>query len=593
MNTQENALGLQFANTATSTYSVRARIKGPFAPTTAYQSAGVYLALNTDNFAKLSVGQGSNGPRLEFGVETAATFGQAVQDTAFNLGDLDAASKAVDLWLVRKADGTIEALFRTITNLTTTPVLGPIVSLGTAAAPSWSGSSQLYGGLFDTHFGTTTAITATFDEFQLGPPVTPGGGNQAPGVNAGANQTVTLPAGASLSGSATDDGLPAPPALAYTWSQFSGPGTTTFTPNAASTTATFSVAGVYVLRLSVSDGALTGTDDVQVTVNAAGAAPFLVESGQVVMEAENAHANVPRGGKTWTPQTTPAGLVGSALQSLPNTGAQVDTGYTNTTAEVQYQVQFPAAGTYHVWLRGYAANSSDNAVHVGVDGAAVSTSDRLSLPTFGAWAWFKSTMDGPVATVTIGSAGVHTINVWMREDGLYIDRLLLTTDASLTPTGNGPAESPRVGGTGVTCASSSNPTTLTFSTTVAGTYGSSGFGCFMPGTVQPTGTNLAVNAGALVVTTAAGDLYQTVNTQENALGLQFANTGTYSVRARIKGPFTPSAPYQSAGVYPGVEHRQLREAVRWDWGQRTAAGVRPRDSRHVRVCRAGYGLRSD
>ena len=177
-----------------------------------------------------------------------------------------------------------------------------------------------------------------------------------------------------------------------------------------------------------------------------GSPAFLEQSGQVVMEAENAHGNVARGGKTWTAQTSPAGLVGSALQSLPNTGSQVDTGYTTTTAELQYQVQFPAAGTYHVWLRGYAANSNDNAVHVGLNGAAVTTSDRMSLPTFGAWAWFKSTMDGPVATLAIPGAGVHTINVWMREDGLYIDRLLLTTNTTFTPTGNGPAESPRVGG---------------------------------------------------------------------------------------------------------------------------------------------------
>ena len=98
--------------------------------------------------------------------------------------------------------------------------------------------------------------------------------NQAPVVNAGTAQTVTLPAGATLSGSATDDGLPNPPgALTYAWSKVSGPGTVTF-GNAASaaTTATFSVAGSYVLRLSASDSALTGTADLTVTVNPAGTA---------------------------------------------------------------------------------------------------------------------------------------------------------------------------------------------------------------------------------------------------------------------------------------------------------------------------------
>ncbi len=96
--------------------------------------------------------------------------------------------------------------------------------------------------------------------------------NQAPTVNAGNDQTITLPSTASLTGTATDDGLPSPPAtLTTTWSTVSGPGTVTFSaPSALATTATFSVAGPYVLRLTASDGTLTTTDDVSITVNPVG-----------------------------------------------------------------------------------------------------------------------------------------------------------------------------------------------------------------------------------------------------------------------------------------------------------------------------------
>src|SRR5207247_1043079 len=53
--------------------------------------------------------------------------------------------------------------------------------------------------------------------------------NQPPVVNAGSDQTITLPAGATLSGSVTDDAFPIPPGLlAWGWSKFSGPGTVTF-----------------------------------------------------------------------------------------------------------------------------------------------------------------------------------------------------------------------------------------------------------------------------------------------------------------------------------------------------------------------------
>ena len=92
--------------------------------------------------------------------------------------------------------------------------------------------------------------------------------NQAPTVNAGPDRTVTLPNAVLLTGSATDDGLPNPPAaMTYNWSMASGPGTVTLgAPNALSTSASFSASGSYVLRLTASDGALTASDVVSVTV---------------------------------------------------------------------------------------------------------------------------------------------------------------------------------------------------------------------------------------------------------------------------------------------------------------------------------------
>ena len=97
--------------------------------------------------------------------------------------------------------------------------------------------------------------------------------NQAPLVSAGSDQTITLPTNAvALAGAATDDGLPWPPgALTYSWSAISGPGPVTFSaPTALGTTAMFTTAGNYSLRLSVSDSALTTTSDVHATVNPAG-----------------------------------------------------------------------------------------------------------------------------------------------------------------------------------------------------------------------------------------------------------------------------------------------------------------------------------
>ena len=78
-----------------------------------------------------------------------------------------------------------------------------------------------------------------------------------------------MPAAAALSGSANDDGLPIPPGLlTFTWSKISGLGSVTFAnPHALSTTASFSAAGSYVLRLTASDGSRSGSDDLTVVVN--------------------------------------------------------------------------------------------------------------------------------------------------------------------------------------------------------------------------------------------------------------------------------------------------------------------------------------
>ena len=102
-------------------------------------------------------------------------------------------------------------------------------------------------------------------------------GNHAPVVNAGPDQSIRLPASATMQGSVTDDGLPSPPNLKSNWSQMSGPGTAAFgDASSPTTTVSFDIAGTYVLRLTGNDGALQSSDDVTVTVLPAGAASLTV-----------------------------------------------------------------------------------------------------------------------------------------------------------------------------------------------------------------------------------------------------------------------------------------------------------------------------
>ena len=110
--------------------------------------------------------------------------------------------------------------------------------------------------------------------------------NQPPSAAAGADQTVTLPASATLSGTANDDGMPFTPGLlTFTWSIVSGPGTVTFAnAHALGTTAGFSVAGIYVLRLTASDGSLSGSDDLTMVANSP-SLPLSIDSVGVTVDS--------------------------------------------------------------------------------------------------------------------------------------------------------------------------------------------------------------------------------------------------------------------------------------------------------------------
>ncbi|HXI49999.1 MAG TPA: Ig-like domain-containing protein, partial [Candidatus Saccharimonadales bacterium] len=100
--------------------------------------------------------------------------------------------------------------------------------------------------------------------------------NDAPVVNAGADRTVTLPATLALAGSVTDDA----PGWTAAWSKVSGLGSVTFTPSGNPVcTAGFSLPGTYILRLTANDGSLSASDDISVTVLAAGDVTGPVVSG--------------------------------------------------------------------------------------------------------------------------------------------------------------------------------------------------------------------------------------------------------------------------------------------------------------------------
>lgn len=112
-------------------------------------------------------------------------------------------------------------------------------------------------------------LTTTFDQFaESGVLVVPLG-NESPVIALVLPGSVSVPSGASLrlAANVSDDGLPAPASLSHSWAVVSAPagGNVSFDDAGQVTTgATFSAAGNYLLRLTVSDGELQSTADVAV-----------------------------------------------------------------------------------------------------------------------------------------------------------------------------------------------------------------------------------------------------------------------------------------------------------------------------------------
>lgn len=173
--------------------------------------------------------------------------------------------------------------------------------------------------------------------------------------------------------------------------------------------------------------------------------------GLLVIEAESPLGTRSAfGGQSWQSVSNPAGYSGSgAVQAAPNNGSQFASNYVNNSPGISYPVVFTKTGTLYLWIRGLAATTADNSLHITLDNATASTSENLTLAATNAYVWGNTdaSTGGVLRTFNVSSIGAHTLSIWMREDGLVVDKLLISSNAGYIPTGSGPAESPTTGGT--------------------------------------------------------------------------------------------------------------------------------------------------
>jgi PKD repeat protein len=239
--------------------------------------------------------------------------------------------------------------------------------------------------------------------------------NRRPIVNAGADQIITLPSSANLDGTVSDDGLPSPPSLSTTWTKVSGLGTVTFgNASAVDTTASFSEAGTYVLRLTANDSALSSSDDVTVSVNSSsGGGPVTI-----TIEAESGGLTAPMAVRSDSQAS--GGQYVEVPQGMGNNSNDATRG---GPGQVSFSINIPQAGTYALWARVLAADSNNDSFYVTSSGSLLLEWD---IPDSSSWRWRK------VIDVT-RSAGIFNLEFRQREDGTKLDQIILTDDLSFVP----------------------------------------------------------------------------------------------------------------------------------------------------------------
>jgi predicted esterase len=271
---------------------------------------------------------------------------------------------------------------------------------GTIASYSWSKISGPSGSSFTSASTASTNVTGLVQgtyTFRL--TVTDNGGasasddvvvtvnsaapgNQPPTVNAGTDQSITLPANSvTLSGSATDvDGT----ISSYLWTKVSGPsGATITSASSASTTVTGLVQGTYTFRLTATDNSTaTASDDVIVTVNPQATATTRIE-------AEN-----------WTAMS---GVLTENAWGDPQGGGLI-VGWIDQGDWMDYVYNAPAAGVYTIKFRIATPLNGAQFQVKNSNGAVLTT---VSVPNTGGWQTWQT-----ISTTVNLPAGVQTIRLY-------------------------------------------------------------------------------------------------------------------------------------------------------------------------------------
>jgi len=155
--------------------------------------------------------------------------------------------------------------------------------------------------------------------------------------------------------------------------------------------------------------------------------------GLVRIEAEEFSAKKKVDTHDWEFVEEPDGYSGrGAMQALPDTRTQVGSDIADRCPRLDYKINFVKTGTHYLWVHMFGVNHNGDSCHGGLDGEAVLSLRKITSNFPKKYYWEGRRVDER-ATFDVAAAGVHTLNIWMREDGTVVDAIVVTSNEGYVP----------------------------------------------------------------------------------------------------------------------------------------------------------------
>ncbi|MFD0892905.1 HNH endonuclease [Luteolibacter ambystomatis] len=168
-------------------------------------------------------------------------------------------------------------------------------------------------------------------------------------------------------------------------------------------------------------------------------------NGDFVIEAENFNENIPSTAapaSQWFNRDTDD--VGGWMQAVNRDNLKDYNGppenlSLDTAPVLEYVLDIPVATTYYVWIKGNASSAAGapprfDKCRIFFDGTLLGSAD---LPNSAGWNWAGTKTTGGKISFSASSTGRHKIRIGVESVGFGVDKILVTTNSSFTPTGDG------------------------------------------------------------------------------------------------------------------------------------------------------------